>query len=219
MKTTPARLPGRPPDTALQERRREDILATAASSFAEHGYHRTDVQWIADGLGVSKGTIYRYFPTKEELFLAAVRRGVQRLYDALDAATATIADPLERLCANVTSYLEFFRTNPQLVELFVQERAAFKDHRRPVFFELRAARRERWRPVIEDLVRGGRVREMAADRILEILGDSLYGVMFTNYFGARERPSRDQAEELLDVMFNGILTDAERRRRNGAPVR
>ena len=72
------RLPGRPKDEALQVRRRGEILDQAAETFAAHGVARTDVQWIADAVKVSKGTIYRYFPSKEELFVATVRRSVER---------------------------------------------------------------------------------------------------------------------------------------------
>src|SRR5262249_57454593 len=63
--------PGRPQDPARRERRREEILEAAARLFAEHGYSETDTQGLADLLQVGKGTLYRYFRTKRELFLAA----------------------------------------------------------------------------------------------------------------------------------------------------
>lgn len=77
------RQPGRPCDKALQQRRCEAILKVAAGLFARHGYTATDVQWIADALRISKGTVYRYFPSKEKLFLAAVERGIHRLHGPL----------------------------------------------------------------------------------------------------------------------------------------
>src|SRR4051812_18845476 len=85
---------GRPPDEALQERRREQILDQAEAVFAKHGYPNTDVQFVADPLAISKGTIYRYFPSKERLFLAAVERGVRQLKAYIDRAVAGVADPL-----------------------------------------------------------------------------------------------------------------------------
>src|SRR6266576_1817616 len=79
---------GRPKDAALQERRREQILEKATVVFAKHGYPNTDVQFVADPLGISKGTVYRYFPSKERLFLAAVKRGVERLKEHVDGSVA-----------------------------------------------------------------------------------------------------------------------------------
>jgi len=89
------RQPGRPPDEALQQRRREAILAEAATIFARHGFTATDVQGIADALKISKGTIYRYFPTKEKLFLCAVERGIGRLREHIETARLGVTDKIE----------------------------------------------------------------------------------------------------------------------------
>jgi AcrR family transcriptional regulator len=64
---------------------RDDILAVAANEFAEWRYHGTDMGRPADALQMSKGTLYRYFRSKEELFLAAVDLGLRRLTDAAQA--------------------------------------------------------------------------------------------------------------------------------------
>src|SRR5262245_37795229 len=56
------------------ERRREEILARAIELFARDGYADLDLQILADDVGVGKGTLYRYFGSKQELFLAAADR-------------------------------------------------------------------------------------------------------------------------------------------------
>ena len=86
MKATPTRKPGRPVDRGLRARRREEILDAAAKLFARHGYPETDTQVLADLLGVGKGTIYRYFPSKHALFLAAADRVMRRLREVVDGA-------------------------------------------------------------------------------------------------------------------------------------
>jgi len=58
----------------IKERRRREILETAAEVFAKSGYHMTEVDVIADKLGVGKGTIYRYFPSKQKLFTAVMEQ-------------------------------------------------------------------------------------------------------------------------------------------------
>jgi AcrR family transcriptional regulator len=204
---------GRPRDDALPERRREEILERAQTLFARHGYRNTDVQWVADALRVSKGTIYRYFPSKEELFLATVRRGVRRMREHIDRAGAKVADPIDRIAASVRAYLEFFKSSPQLVELFIQERSEFKRPDKPLYFEHRDAARGPWRRIIARLIAQGRLRDVPVPRIIDIVGDLLYGTMFTNYFAGRGKPFAAQARDVLDVVFNGILTPAERRRR------
>ena len=64
---------------------RDDILAAVAKVFAQRGYHGTDMGLVAEALQLGKGTLYRYFRSKEELFLAAVDLGLHRLTDAAQA--------------------------------------------------------------------------------------------------------------------------------------
>jgi len=64
-----------------------------------------------------------------------------------------------------------------------------------------------------DLMDQGRIRRMPPERILDVLGALIYGTMFTNYMEGRSKSVEEQAEEILDVMFNGMLTHAEQRAR------
>ena len=68
-------------------RRKEDrpaeITAAAMDEFAEHGYDATPVEAVARRAGVSKGLLYLYFKTKEELFKAVVRSFISPRVSAL----------------------------------------------------------------------------------------------------------------------------------------
>ncbi len=204
------RQPGRPPDEALQERRRQAILKVAAVMFAKHGFGATDVQWIADRLKISKGTIYRYFPSKEDLFLSTVEQGVFRVREHVDAARRAAKNKIDEIRAAVIAYLQFFKSNPELVELFVQERAEFKERRRPFYFQHKDVRRGPWRDHFAALMAEGRVRPMSVERVMDVLGDVLYGTILTNHFSGRQKPFESQAEDVLDIFFNGILTEKGR---------
>src|SRR6201993_4265999 len=94
---------GRPAETDRCAARREEILAAATSLFAEHGFADTDTQLLADKLHVGKGTLYRYFPSKRELFLAAADRGMCKLCEYIDVEIAEIQDPPERIAQVVRS--------------------------------------------------------------------------------------------------------------------
>ncbi|MBT8101204.1 MAG: TetR/AcrR family transcriptional regulator [Gammaproteobacteria bacterium] len=66
-----------------KEDRPEEISAAALAAFAENGYAATRVEDVAKRAGVSKGLLYLYFKTKEELFKAVVRSFVTPRIDAL----------------------------------------------------------------------------------------------------------------------------------------
>ncbi|MFA9478364.1 TetR/AcrR family transcriptional regulator [Phycisphaerales bacterium AB-hyl4] len=204
------RKPGRPRDEALVARRRDEILDVAVAVFAEHGYRLTDVQVIADRLSLGKGTVYRYFPTKEALFLAAVDRGMRRLQSAIDEQVEAEADPVEQMRRAVEAYLAYFDTQPELVELLMQERAEFKDRKQSTYFfyvdQCRADRRER----IKALQAEGLMRKLPPDRIIDVMDNVMYGAIFTNHFAGRRKSFQQQADEILDVVMYGCFEPGDR---------
>jgi hypothetical protein len=108
-------------------------------------------------------------------------------------------------------YLRFFAEHPEFVELFILERAEFKDRTQPRYFsqvesEVRAQR------LIAQLIEQGRLRDVPEQRIMTVMGDLLYGTIFTNLIAGRRRPYRDQAQDILDILFHGLLTPSEQRR-------
>jgi AcrR family transcriptional regulator len=193
--------------------RREEILEAATRLFATQGYADTDTQQLADEIGVGKGTLYRYFPSKRELFLAAADRGMRKLCQFIDDKVATIEDAPERIAEVVRSYLRFFEQHPEFCELLIHERALFKDRKKPTYIEHREAHRERLRLLYQTFIAEGQIRDMPVDQILDVLGDLLYGTMFTNYFSGRRTSVEEQANGILNILFYGILADAGRRRR------
>jgi AcrR family transcriptional regulator len=212
----PATRRGRRKDPTLAVRRCEEILDAAARTFARRGYPDTDVQHVADALGLAKGTIYRYFPSKEKLFLAAVDRGMRRLREYVQNAYAGIEDPLDQLTVAIRAYLEFFKRHPDQAELLIIERAEFRDRKTPTYQEHHQANCQQWRAVYAGLIRKGRVRGVPVSRIIDVISDLVYGTMFTNHFSGQHKPLAAQARDVIDIVFHGILTPAERARRGGA---
>ena len=206
------------PPTASPDRRAERrtaIVAAATRLFAQTGYADCEMERVAAKLGVAKGTLYLYFPSKEELFYACVDTGMQQLQSALQAAIAEQPDRLERIRRGIYAYLKFFDEHPDLIELFIQERARFKDRKRPTYFEHRDLNRGPWRELYKSLIADGQLRgDLPVERLLDTVGNLLYGTMFTNHFLNRTVPLTDQYEALLEILFRGILSE-ERGLQNG----
>ncbi|MGO9598835.1 MAG: TetR/AcrR family transcriptional regulator [Isosphaeraceae bacterium] len=189
--------------------RKEEILRTATELFAEHGFSDAMTQVLADRLGVGKGTIYRHFPSKRELFLAAADRVMTKMQEEILASIAGVEDGLEQVSRAIMAFLSFFAAHPEYVELLIQERAQFKDRKRPTYFEHRDANIVRWQKLYTCLIAQGRVRNMPVEQITNVVGNLIYGTMFTNYFIGQAKPVEEQAQEILDIVFRGILTQSE----------
>lgn len=213
------RRPGRPVDAGLLERRRAQILDAAALLFAARGYSGADTQALADGLGIAKGTVFRYFPTKRGLFVATVERSLERMHAAVDAAADGAADPLARIKAAMHAYLRFFDEHPQVVELMILERAELKEPS-SAYFARRGARadaEDRWTRVIAELVSTGRFRRLPPERILAFLGEVVYGAVLTRHFSGRRARLAERADELFDLALRGLAGTPDRPPRRRSP--
>jgi len=201
---------GRPKDAALTARRQEEILEAAVKVFAKHGFANTDLQLIADALGVAKGTLYRYFPSKKKLFLASVEQGVNAIEAQVESAVNSAPDPLDKVAAAITSYFRYMDDHPELLELLIQERAEFRDLRsKPSYFEHCEGNKDYWRQLFRNLIDSGQMRNIPVDRIVDTMGQMVYGTLFTNYFAGKTTPLVAQVPDILDVLFNGVLTKSQ----------
>jgi AcrR family transcriptional regulator len=97
-------MPKRP--AAHAEAMRERILEGGRRAFMAGGFRGTSVPSIASEAGVSVGLIYRYFPSKEELFLELCLSGTPDELADLAARIAPIDDPVERLTVAIDSYFD-----------------------------------------------------------------------------------------------------------------
>src|SRR5688572_23502684 len=82
------RAPGRPKATDAQMPLRAKILSTASQMFMEHGYEPVSLNMIAESAGVTKASLYYYFPNKAALFTTAIAEMMKRI----SSATAKILD-------------------------------------------------------------------------------------------------------------------------------
>lgn len=81
-----------------KEQRPSDIIAAALAVFAEKGFAGARIEEIARRAGLSKGAVYLYFPTKEDLFRAVVQTAVLPNIAAIEQAVLAMEMPFaERL--------------------------------------------------------------------------------------------------------------------------
>ena len=91
----------------LPEERPKQIVAAALAEFGERGLGAARLEDVAKRAGLSKGTIYLYFPNKEELFREVVRHTV---VTELEAAERVVDEKRESATETLTNYMrEYWR--------------------------------------------------------------------------------------------------------------
>src|SRR5450756_99069 len=84
---------GRPPMVGV----RQEILRAAETIFTRHDFHEVLMEDVAHECGVGKGTLYRYFPSKHDLYLAVMFEGIDALRDDLQVALKKPGEPGEKI--------------------------------------------------------------------------------------------------------------------------
>ncbi|MGK3967368.1 TetR/AcrR family transcriptional regulator [Sorangium sp. So ce118] len=108
-----------------KENLRGAILAAAGELFLEQGYEAFSMRQVAERIGYSATTIYRYYEDKDDLLFAIVLEGFTEFQRALVAAAESAADPLERLEALGAAYVRFGMENPVHYRLMFMQRFDF----------------------------------------------------------------------------------------------
>jgi len=191
------------------------ILQVAARIFAKRGYRNTDVQEIADELGIGKATIYRAFGTKEELFFATVDNGMSRLNENMCAHKKADSEfSTEAMERAIHAFLSFFDQNPDLIELLMQERSEFKERESNSFIRHWRANYPQWAENFKKRIEGGIIRGLPVEDLVETMSGIVYGQIFINHFSKKKINLERMAKSISDIVCNGMFTESERKRRS-----
>jgi AcrR family transcriptional regulator len=96
---------------------RARLCAVAERLFAEHGVENVGIRQLAESLGCSPMTPYRYFRDKDEILAATRAAAFDRFAAALEAAAAGPADPVARAGAVGQAYVDFALGEPNAYRL------------------------------------------------------------------------------------------------------
>jgi AcrR family transcriptional regulator len=109
-----------PAYTRLQvDERRQQLIDVGSTLFAEHAFEEISMRQIAEAAGISKALLYHYFPSKTELFKAAVQLHATELQRLLDPGQEA-ADPFQELTARLDAYLTWIEANARTWSKLVQ---------------------------------------------------------------------------------------------------
>ena len=94
--------------------KREKILLVALNEFSSRGYENANINVIAKKSGVSVGAMYKYFGSKQNLFLATVHKGTQALETVLSSISSSKEDVMVKLETLIRTAVEYSRVYNQL---------------------------------------------------------------------------------------------------------
>jgi AcrR family transcriptional regulator len=192
---------------------RERLCDAAMRMFAEEGYEAVTLRGLAEKLGCSHATPYRYFADKREIFAAVCALGFDRFADALERAARGVADPEQRLRAIGRAYFKFAMSEPHAYRIMFELREPVgAPHPHYKVKEMRS-----WQvqlQAVELAVQAG-VLAGDPDLVAHQMWAGIHGLVSLHLAGKLElgKSARALFEPLVDMMIDGSRPKPTRRRK------
>jgi len=215
MAAYPSRSEGPPPRwQRRKEERPSEILAAALEEFVEHGYAATKLEDVARRAGITKGTLYLYFESKDALFRAVVR---QTIVPLLASAEQLVDDHeggpellLRRLVLQWWETLSATRL-AGITKLVISEAANFPELAQFWFDEVVQRGRKIFADVLWRGIKGGVFREVDVEHAVRmILAPVLMAAIWKHSFLACEKegfPVERYLETSIEIYLRGIAAE------------
>ncbi len=193
---------------------RQDILRAAEAIFSRRDFHEVLMEDVALECGVGKGTLYRYFPSKRELYLAVMFEGIESLRDDLRAALGKPGAPLQKIDCIVRCILEHFWDRRFFFALIHRNEHRPEDPEGREWQRRRAEIAAIVQRTLEAAIRAGHMRPGIDARIgAEMLLGMVRGV---NRYRSKHDALDDLVAAVVDVFWRGVAVGPGRVSGNGA---
>lgn len=183
-----------------KEETRQAILQAAIRLFSDKGVENTSIEELAAAAGIGKGTIYGYFQTKDEIFLAFCEEEIDYAFAAVAEQGDSQAPILERLMTLFMSQLRFVTANHEFGRLMAREMSFPR--------EITASKSKdlggRYLAALGEMITGAKERgELRSDCDPFLASGHFYGIYLVTLSGWYSGYVRDYvaAEEIMRAVF------------------
>ena len=213
MSSTPSPVPDAPRRTRRKEARPGELLDAALALFVEKGFAATRVEEVAARAGVSKGTLFLYFPSKEELFKAVVHENAGRhVADAFREMAGFTGSSAELLREFVRRWWTQYGGTPAagLTKLMVSEAANFPELAQYYQDEVVGPSHELLRRVVQRGIDSGEFRPVDVPPLVHLIIAPLVQMVTWRYSLAPCCPSAQQIDPVAllelhaEMMVRGL---------------
>jgi AcrR family transcriptional regulator len=203
--------------------KREAVLASAIRCFAAHGLAGAGIRDIARGAGLTEGTLYHYFPSKDALIDAAFRWSAFQASDVRDTMRRNDLGLRERLVSVGGDFLAALRRNPEWSRVVIREALrGGAEPANPVRSALVSLATERTRALaaaLRDEMAAGRIRACDPRRVAEHVFHALIGHFVAQAIGGSGAPAQSGEDPFLVHLADTLARDLARGASRAPPPR
>jgi AcrR family transcriptional regulator len=178
--------------------KRQHVVETAYALFKRAGFHATGIDRIIAEAEVAKMTMYRHFPSKDELIVEVLDYRARRFERQLDGLAQEGITPEQKIGKIFDWHRRWFRRADFHGCLFAHALAEFGDPEHPVFKAVARQKnglRLRMQSILRDMMPRGRAESAAAALLMLIEGATLMAQM-----GQADAAIRDARKAAFDII-------------------
>ena len=184
--------------------KRAHIMQAAEKLFARGRFHEITLDDVTRATKVGKGTIYRYFKNKDDLFFQAAASGFDDLENLLHRTVPREADFREQLLVACRGITDFFNRRHQLFRMMQAEAGRMRWCNGEFRKQWHAGRKKLTVAVAEIVHRGVNEGTVRKDMSPEVLARILLGMLRTRARDLGDFPDSDRSHEMIiDIFCNG----------------
>ncbi len=186
--------------------KRQQIMQAAEAMFTTRRFHEITLDEVASAARVGKGTIYRYFQDKDDLFYQIVTGGLEEMCELLSSRVPADASFDEQLLGACRQISGFFERRRQLTRMMQAEEGRMTCADGPLRQRWMKRRRRLVEAVGRILARGVEEGEVRDDLPPQVLASFLLGMLRTRARDLADFPPRmREFEVVLDLFRHGAV--------------
>ena len=194
----------------IKERREEQIYKAALEVFSKDGYYKADMDLVAQKAKIGKGTVYRYFESKKNLFVSLVEWGLNQLKDEILTSIEGIDDEIERINTALEVYFNFYKNHKGFYRILIYEKYNFMDEIAKKFKEKYFAHLHIIENVFHQGIQKGVFKNIDTRSTAIALIGMTDAVLFKWLFENKSSYFDNELAALQEIFFKGILVKKEK---------
>lgn len=185
------------------DNRKAQVLDAARERFLRFGVKKTTMDEICGDAGISKKTLYEFFRSKEDLFLAVFIREALSNRDYILQKVESIEGPLEKIRCMVRVAVERIRKQKFMIQVLSDESDLYAPYlKEPFRQQVESAILDLFVPLLEDGIRRGEIRRLEPRPVAYFMFKLFQ--TFTYAKTASIRGDEKDINELIDFVLEGI---------------
>ena len=185
--------------------KRSKILKAAITIFSETGFHKSKIDAIAAEAGIGKGSVYRYFKSKEDILDALLMSAFQDVVSMIGSITSKNLDIMAMVQEMIEAWLSFIAGNNKLYRIIQSEAIYSQSGDCVMFYDYLISRLPLFKERVISLNKVSELKTTDFYTVFYGIMGFIDGIVQKWYRRDMDYPLMNEVPVILEVIFNGFV--------------